>query len=114
MLRATFFAEGVFSISQMYFNLFPPPNLTLKLFKPFQIDNLLSDDHFKLKIFIYNFFFQNSDGNFIMSFTYRVQDPKTSMAYFAFCFPWAYSECQDQLDALDEKFRYCAQLNAKR
>ncbi|XP_059157796.1 cytosolic carboxypeptidase-like protein 5 isoform X3 [Physella acuta] len=51
--------------------------------------------------------FENIDGQFILRFTYRFPDLKSGTAYFAFCYPWSYTESQSQLEELDKKFLHC-------
>ncbi|KAL8590379.1 hypothetical protein ACOMHN_011593 [Nucella lapillus] len=54
--------------------------------------------------------FELVDGQFILSFTYRFPDVKGGTCYFVFCFPWSYTESQEQMAELDKKFAYCASL----
>ncbi|CAH8619659.1 unnamed protein product [Dicrocoelium dendriticum] len=44
------------------------------------------------------------DGQFILSFVHRFMDPRGSTTYFAFCFPWTYSETQKQLSQIEGLF----------
>lgn len=57
--------------------------------------------------------FETVDGQFILSFTYRFLDLKGATTYFAFCFPWSYTETQDQLNLLDTKFADAKNLTSK-
>ncbi|XP_030839188.1 cytosolic carboxypeptidase-like protein 5 isoform X2 [Strongylocentrotus purpuratus] len=43
------------------------------------------------------------DGQFILSFTYRFEY-RFSTVYFAFCYPYSYTEYQDKFTELDNKF----------
>ncbi|XP_071483776.1 cytosolic carboxypeptidase-like protein 5 [Diadema antillarum] len=43
------------------------------------------------------------DGQFILSFTYRFEY-RFSSVYFAFCYPYSYTEYQERLTELDNKF----------
>ncbi|XP_055956160.1 cytosolic carboxypeptidase-like protein 5 [Patella vulgata] len=52
------------------------------------------------------------DGQFIVSFTYRFSETKGATTYFAFCFPWSYTECQNQMNELDTKFNHCKDFNS--
>ncbi|XP_076440086.1 cytosolic carboxypeptidase-like protein 5 isoform X2 [Babylonia areolata] len=54
--------------------------------------------------------YETVDGQFILSFTYRFPDVKGGTCYFAFCFPWSYTESQEQMAELDKKFAHCANL----
>lgn len=49
------------------------------------------------------------DGQFIMSFTYRFEY-RYSTVYFAFCYPFSYTECQNKLEELDQQFTTCQEL----
>ncbi|XP_074640574.1 cytosolic carboxypeptidase-like protein 5 isoform X1 [Tubulanus polymorphus] len=51
------------------------------------------------------------DNNFILTFTHRFADFKNATTYFTFCYPWSYTECQDQLAALDLKFKHLAKTH---
>lgn len=51
--------------------------------------------------------FQTVDGQFILSFTYRFPEQRNSVHYFAFCYPYSYSELQMQLDSLDKVYGPC-------
>ncbi|XP_071835494.1 cytosolic carboxypeptidase-like protein 5 isoform X3 [Apostichopus japonicus] len=46
------------------------------------------------------------DGQFIMAFTYRFEY-RYSTVYFAFCYPFSYTECQNMLEELDQQFNHC-------
>lgn len=58
--------------------------------------------------------FQIVDNQFILSFSYRLPDQRGSMVQFAFCYPWAYDECQVRLAELDQKFKHCQELDPNR
>ncbi|CAL8088590.1 unnamed protein product [Calicophoron daubneyi] len=45
------------------------------------------------------------DGQFILTFVHRFADPRGGATYFAFCFPWTYTETQNQLGRLELLFR---------
>ncbi|XP_069128401.1 cytosolic carboxypeptidase-like protein 5 [Argopecten irradians] len=57
--------------------------------------------------------YETVDGQFILTFTYRFLDLKGATAYFAFCFPWSYTETQEQLDQLDTRFADAKNLTSK-
>ncbi|CAH8561604.1 unnamed protein product [Schistosoma rodhaini] len=46
------------------------------------------------------------NGQFLLTFIHRFQDPRGSITYFAFCYPWTYNEMQTQLNKLDSIFHY--------
>lgn len=54
--------------------------------------------------------YQVVEGQFTLSFTHRFSESKGGTTYFAFCYPWSYSESQEQLEKLDQTFPECAQL----
>ena len=43
------------------------------------------------------------DTNFVMSFIHRMPDKRDTVTYFAFCFPFSYTDCQQMLDKYDER-----------
>ncbi|XP_052225605.1 cytosolic carboxypeptidase-like protein 5 isoform X2 [Dreissena polymorpha] len=56
--------------------------------------------------------FETVDGEFILSFTYRFPEFRGATSYFAFCYPWSYTESQDVLQELDKKFQDCKNLTS--
>ncbi|XP_064605569.1 cytosolic carboxypeptidase-like protein 5 isoform X2 [Liolophura sinensis] len=50
------------------------------------------------------------DGQFILSFTHRFLEFRGATTFFAFCYPWSYTESQEQLVELDRKFESCKSL----
>ncbi|KAK3592089.1 hypothetical protein CHS0354_019346 [Potamilus streckersoni] len=56
--------------------------------------------------------FETADSQFILSFTYRFPEHRGATTYFAFCYPWSYTECQERLADLDKKYEYCIKLNS--
>lgn len=54
--------------------------------------------------------FETVDGQFKLSFTYRFPDQRNGVCYFAFCYPYSYSECQAKLEELDRNFISCQQM----
>ncbi|XP_067840475.1 cytosolic carboxypeptidase-like protein 5 isoform X2 [Heptranchias perlo] len=53
------------------------------------------------------------ENQFILSYTHRFLEYRGATTYFAFCFPFTYSECQEMLMQLDEKFQYCKHLTSR-
>nr|XP_018672540.1 cytosolic carboxypeptidase-like protein 5 isoform X1 [Ciona intestinalis] len=53
------------------------------------------------------------DGQFMLSFTHRFSENRGGTTYFAFCYPYTYTECQEALEALDQKFSHCVNLKPK-
>ena len=56
---------------------------------------------------------QTVDGQFILSFTHRFIEVKGATTYFAFCFPWSYTEQQNRLAELDNKYQRCISYDSK-
>lgn len=49
----------------------------------------------------------SSDENkFSISFTHQFEFGESEVTYFAFCFPWSYSDCQQQLEELSTRFEW--------
>ncbi|EDV28996.1 uncharacterized protein TRIADDRAFT_19682 [Trichoplax adhaerens] len=44
------------------------------------------------------------NGRFILSFQYQLPDHAESVTYFAFCYPYSYSKCQERLNCLERQF----------
>ncbi|BFZ00186.1 hypothetical protein BsWGS_03224 [Bradybaena similaris] len=57
--------------------------------------------------------FENVDGQFILSFVYRFPEVKAATAYFAFSFPWSYTECQEHMQELDKRFEACRNFSSQ-
>uniref|UniRef100_A0A4W3H0X7 Cytosolic carboxypeptidase-like protein 5 n=2 Tax=Callorhinchus milii TaxID=7868 RepID=A0A4W3H0X7_CALMI len=55
--------------------------------------------------------FEFVDNQFILSFTHRFVEYRGATTYFAFCFPFTYSECQEMLMELDEKLENGKELS---
>ena len=49
-------------------------------------------------------FMQMCDENLKLSFTYTVADIRKHTVFFAFCYPFSYTESQKRLTSLSEKF----------
>ena len=63
-------------------------------------------------IHLFLFLFQTEDGQFKLSFTYRFPDQRNGVCYFAFCYPYSYSESQAKLEELDHNFSSCQQMSS--
>ncbi|XP_056098808.1 cytosolic carboxypeptidase-like protein 5 isoform X3 [Rhinichthys klamathensis goyatoka] len=48
--------------------------------------------------------FEMSDSQFILSFVHRLLDVRGVTTYFSFCYPFSYTECQDMMLQLEQKF----------
>ncbi|XP_060603344.1 cytosolic carboxypeptidase-like protein 5 isoform X5 [Ruditapes philippinarum] len=57
--------------------------------------------------------YETVDGQFILSFTYRFPEFRGATTYFAFCYPWSYTESQDCLQELDKKFHHCKNVTSE-
>lgn len=55
--------------------------------------------------------YETVDGQFILTFTYRFPEFRGATTYFAFCYPWSYTESQDCLQELDKRFQHCKNLS---
>ncbi|XP_035205008.1 cytosolic carboxypeptidase-like protein 5, partial [Stegodyphus dumicola] len=44
-----------------------------------------------------------TDGNFIISFCHTLPQESNTITYFAFTYPFSYTDCQNMLDAIDSK-----------
>ncbi|XP_041951933.1 cytosolic carboxypeptidase-like protein 5 isoform X1 [Alosa sapidissima] len=47
--------------------------------------------------------FELSENQFTLSFVHRLLEVRGATTYFAFCYPFSYSECQDMLQQLDQR-----------
>lgn len=56
--------------------------------------------------------YENADGQFILTFTYRFLDVKGAITYFAFCYPWSYMEQQERLNEYDKRFAHCKEISS--
>nr|XP_056708356.1 cytosolic carboxypeptidase-like protein 5 [Euleptes europaea] len=54
--------------------------------------------------------FEMVDTQFVLSFVHRFLDCRGATTYFAFCYPFSYTECQDMLEQLDAHFAECRYL----
>lgn len=55
--------------------------------------------------------FEVVENQFILSFHHRFLEARGTTTYFAFCYPFSYTECQDLLLQLDQKFANSVHLN---
>ncbi|XP_077186533.1 cytosolic carboxypeptidase-like protein 5 isoform X3 [Paroedura picta] len=55
--------------------------------------------------------FEMVDTQFVLSFVHRFLDCRGATTYFAFCYPFSYTECQDMLVQLDAHFAECKHLS---
>ncbi|KAL8184927.1 UNVERIFIED_CONTAM: hypothetical protein K2H54_032579 [Gekko kuhli] len=55
--------------------------------------------------------FEMVDTQFVLSFVHRFLDCRGATTYFAFCYPFSYTECQDMLAQLDAHFAECKHLS---
>lgn len=53
------------------------------------------------------------DGQFRLSFTYRFPEQRNAVHYFAFCYPYSYTQLQSQLDTLDLMFSSCKKMTPR-
>ena len=44
------------------------------------------------------------DNKFTLSFQYKLLHQSEGATYFAFCYPYSYSECQEKLDYLERHY----------
>ncbi|KAM6463013.1 cytosolic carboxypeptidase-like protein 5 isoform 3-T3 [Liasis olivaceus] len=55
--------------------------------------------------------FEMAETQFVLSFVHRFLDCRGATTYFAFCYPFSYTECQDMLAQLDAHFAECRHLS---
>ncbi|XP_042552631.1 cytosolic carboxypeptidase-like protein 5 isoform X1 [Dipodomys spectabilis] len=48
--------------------------------------------------------FEMTETQFVLSFVHRFVEGRGSTTFFAFCYPFSYSDCQDLLTQLDQRF----------
>ncbi|XP_062979748.1 cytosolic carboxypeptidase-like protein 5 isoform X2 [Elgaria multicarinata webbii] len=58
--------------------------------------------------------FEMVEAQFVLSFVHRFLDCRGATTYFAFCYPFSYTECQDMLAQLDAHFAECRHLSPSR
>lgn len=47
---------------------------------------------------------QMTETQFVLSFVHRFVEGRGATTFFAFCYPFSYSDCQDLLSQLDQRF----------
>lgn len=47
------------------------------------------------------------NGQFKLSFQYRTSENHRQTVFFAFCYPYSYSECQEKLHQCDQQYSSC-------
>ncbi|XP_061066726.1 cytosolic carboxypeptidase-like protein 5 isoform X2 [Eubalaena glacialis] len=48
--------------------------------------------------------FEMTETQFVLSFVHRFVESRGATTFFAFCYPFSYSDCQDLLNQLDQRF----------
>ncbi|XP_077008491.1 cytosolic carboxypeptidase-like protein 5 isoform X3 [Tamandua tetradactyla] len=48
--------------------------------------------------------FEMTETQFVLSFVHRFTEGRGATTFFAFCYPFSYSDCQDLLNQLDQRF----------
>ncbi|NXG18472.1 CBPC5 protein, partial [Grallaria varia] len=51
------------------------------------------------------------ETQFVLSFVHRFLEHRGAITYFAFCYPFSYTECQDMLAQLDSRFQDCRHMS---
>ncbi|NXG47234.1 CBPC5 protein, partial [Psilopogon haemacephalus] len=54
---------------------------------------------------------QMVETQFVLSFVHRFLEHHGATTYFAFCYPFSYSECQEMLAQLDGRFQECQHMS---
>uniref|UniRef100_A0A669PKF6 Cytosolic carboxypeptidase-like protein 5 n=1 Tax=Phasianus colchicus TaxID=9054 RepID=A0A669PKF6_PHACC len=54
--------------------------------------------------------FQMVEAQFVLSFVHRFLEHRGTTTYFAFCYPFSYTECQEMLAQLDSRFEECRHM----
>lgn len=54
------------------------------------------------------------ETQFVLSFVHRFLEYRGATTYFAFCYPFSYTECQDMLAQLDGRFQDCRHMSPSR
>ncbi|XP_038607655.1 cytosolic carboxypeptidase-like protein 5 isoform X1 [Tachyglossus aculeatus] len=49
--------------------------------------------------------FEMTETQFVLSFIHRFLEGRGATTFFAFCYPFSYSDCQELLNQLDQRFR---------
>lgn len=54
------------------------------------------------------------ETQFVLSFVHRFLEHRGTTTYFAFCYPFSYTECQEMLAQLDSRFEECRHMAPSR
>ncbi|NXW81807.1 CBPC5 protein, partial [Alopecoenas beccarii] len=54
---------------------------------------------------------QMVETQFVLSFVHRFLEHRGATTYFAFCYPFSYTECQEMLAQLDSRFQECQHMS---
>ena len=54
------------------------------------------------------------ETQFVLSFVHRFLEHRGATTYFAFCYPFSYTECQEMLAQLDGRFQECRHMSPSR
>ncbi|XP_062429332.1 cytosolic carboxypeptidase-like protein 5 isoform X2 [Rhea pennata] len=55
--------------------------------------------------------FEMVETQFVLSFVHRFLECRGATTYFAFCYPFSYTECQEMLAQLDSRFEECKYMS---
>ncbi|XP_065443454.1 cytosolic carboxypeptidase-like protein 5 isoform X5 [Chrysemys picta bellii] len=55
--------------------------------------------------------FEMMETQFVLSFVHRFLEYRGTTTYFAFCYPFSYTECQEMLAQLDSRFEECKYMS---
>ncbi|TFJ96487.1 protein FAM86A [Platysternon megacephalum] len=55
--------------------------------------------------------FEMMETQFVLSFVHRFLECRGATTYFAFCYPFSYTECQEMLAQLDSRFEECKYMS---
>ncbi|XP_064304500.1 cytosolic carboxypeptidase-like protein 5 isoform X1 [Phalacrocorax carbo] len=55
--------------------------------------------------------FEMVETQFVLSFVHRFLEHRGATTYFAFCYPFSYTECQEMLAQLDCRFQECRHMS---
>ncbi|XP_074803384.1 cytosolic carboxypeptidase-like protein 5 isoform X6 [Natator depressus] len=58
--------------------------------------------------------FEMMETQFVLSFVHRFLEYRGATTYFAFCYPFSYTECQEMLAQLDSRFEECKYMSPSR
>ncbi|XP_010000500.1 PREDICTED: cytosolic carboxypeptidase-like protein 5, partial [Chaetura pelagica] len=55
--------------------------------------------------------FEMVETQFVLSFVHRFLEHRGTTTYFAFCYPFSYTDCQEMLAQLDSRFQECQHMS---